>query len=414
MLKKIANTRLVSLLILFTFLLLLTNNLVHPVTPALIAYRQFPVEYFGYFFAVMSLFGFISSPYLGAWSDRYGRERFILIGGLLYALSQALFAFAPNPWVVMLARGISGFAGFASITFCSAYAADISSKAQRGKVISFVSGSKFLGGSVGNGIGGFVGAWGEEKFGSRGFMAPFAMQVFCSSAVGIGFYLLFKKMAKYKPQAQVTEDASTTKSLPHVKQAPSELSKWQLLRSSPGLLIFLSATAMLSIGLNATQISLPFYLSQEFDLRPDRIGVFMLASGLASFISNFILNPFLANYLKDEIKVITYTPLLAVFLGAWLITGQVTILLVLFFVLSLFSSMILPTVEAFVSKRGSGQYGTILGLNQSFWALGMIIGALLSGKLFSLNASLPFLMAIISYALAIALYLYALFIHPRR
>ena len=114
---------------------------------------------FGYDAAVISgVIGYISSEFsLNAWqvgfvvaapsmlaipgifagpiSDRIGRKPILLIISALYVASALCSAFAPNYLVLVLARGLGGFA-FASLALAPIYITEIAPSEKRGRLVS--------------------------------------------------------------------------------------------------------------------------------------------------------------------------------------------------------------------------------------------------------------------------------------
>ncbi len=108
--------------------------------------------------AVAPLFWMFTSPLVGKFSDQFGRRPFIRGGVLLSCVAQAVFSMAlylalenkVSPMfsvtIMALSRGLIGIAGAMAVVAAFAFAADLSTPAQRSSVMAF------LGAVVGSGL----------------------------------------------------------------------------------------------------------------------------------------------------------------------------------------------------------------------------------------------------------------------
>ena len=84
------------------FITMLSFNLVHPVTPAILLYKDSPSYLNGFLFAAMSLSLFLFSPYFGKLSDKKGTKLLLIIGPLGYGFFQLFFGLFTNPFSVKI------------------------------------------------------------------------------------------------------------------------------------------------------------------------------------------------------------------------------------------------------------------------------------------------------------------------
>src|SRR6266852_5010677 len=81
------------------------------IIPILYSYsKRFGLSDFqnGLLFALFSLCQFISTPFIGRMSDKYGRKPLLVVSILGTAISFLMMAFAPNVIFVFLARALDG------------------------------------------------------------------------------------------------------------------------------------------------------------------------------------------------------------------------------------------------------------------------------------------------------------------
>ncbi|CAI8272113.1 MAG: Tetracycline resistance protein, class B [Opitutia bacterium UBA7350] len=104
--------------------------------------------------SLYSILQFISAPIWGAYSDRIGRRRILLITIAGLALSYGAWALAANFWLLVLARVLGGIMG-GNLSVATAAVADITSKEKRTAGMAVVGVAFGLGFIVGPAIGGF-------------------------------------------------------------------------------------------------------------------------------------------------------------------------------------------------------------------------------------------------------------------
>jgi DHA1 family tetracycline resistance protein-like MFS transporter len=111
---------------------------------------------FGLFATVWGLMQFLSSPLMGALSDRYGRRPVILISCLGLGLDYIFMAVAPSLTLLFIGRVISGITA-ATISTAFAYIADVTPEDGRAKAFGVVGLAFGLGFVLGPAIGGLLG-----------------------------------------------------------------------------------------------------------------------------------------------------------------------------------------------------------------------------------------------------------------
>lgn len=123
--------------------------------------------------SLYSLLQFISSPFWGRLSDRYGRRRILLFTATGTALSYFLWMFSGAFILLLIARALGGLMA-GNIAVATAAVADLSSKEQRSRSMALVGLAFGLGFVVGPAIGGF-----------STLIAP---ELFAESSAAIGFH----------------------------------------------------------------------------------------------------------------------------------------------------------------------------------------------------------------------------------
>lgn len=93
---------------------------------------------------------------LGRLADRNGRKRLFLAGIILFGIASALSAFAFNPWILIVARGLNGIGGAMIYATALAILTSAFPKNERGKVLGINVASVYLGLSLGPTLGGLL------------------------------------------------------------------------------------------------------------------------------------------------------------------------------------------------------------------------------------------------------------------
>ncbi|HEY4956340.1 MAG TPA: MFS transporter [Caldimonas sp.] len=136
-------------------------GLIVPVLPALVgsftASQTEQTWWYGAITFAFSLANFISSPILGALSDRFGRRPVLLVGFCALSLSFFVTALATELWMLIVVRLFSG-AMQSNASVANAYVADITEAKDRAKRFGLLGAMFGLGFILGPVMGGLLGA----------------------------------------------------------------------------------------------------------------------------------------------------------------------------------------------------------------------------------------------------------------
>ena len=140
---------------------MMSIGLIVPVLPALVgSFTTSQTEQAWWYGAVtlaFSLANFLSSPLLGALSDKYGRRPVLLVGFCALSLSFFVTALATELWMLIVVRLFSG-AMQSNASVANAYVADITAPADRAKRFGLLGAMFGLGFILGPVMGGLLGA----------------------------------------------------------------------------------------------------------------------------------------------------------------------------------------------------------------------------------------------------------------
>jgi MFS family permease len=157
--------------------------------------------------SLYSILQFLCAPLWGAWSDRVGRRKVLLVTISGLALSYVLWFFAASFWVLILARIIGGAMG-GNLSVATAAVADGTTREKRSSGLAIVGIAFGLGFITGPGIGGLAAkidltAWQPalEAYGINPFSVP-ALVSLLLALVNLGWvWSRFEETLPAKPEA---------------------------------------------------------------------------------------------------------------------------------------------------------------------------------------------------------------------
>lgn len=157
-----SNKQNISLILLLcnVFIAFLGIGLVVPVLPAYMNELNLSGVYMGYLIAAFSTAQLFSSPVTGIFTDRFGRKIMIVIGLVLFAVSEFLFAIGSAFFLLLISRIIGGISAACIMPAVTAFITDITTLEDRPKALGYLSASINAGFIIGPGIGGFAAEFG--------------------------------------------------------------------------------------------------------------------------------------------------------------------------------------------------------------------------------------------------------------
>ena len=155
--QKISSQTLIVVLA-TAFLSSIGITIVYPVLPFIVGkYITNPddlASIVGWLSSTYAIGQFVAAPALGVLSDRFGRRPILLICLAGSALGYLLFGIGGALWVLFLGRIVDGLTG-GDFSILTAYVADVSEPAERGKLFGMFGAAAGVGFIVGPVIGGY-------------------------------------------------------------------------------------------------------------------------------------------------------------------------------------------------------------------------------------------------------------------
>jgi MFS family permease len=366
------------ILFLVTFVSVLGFGLIIPLLPFYIERFGGGPELITLIVAVHSLMQFLAGPIIGRLSDRYGRRAVLAWTTFGTILAHVLLGFADNLWLVILSRCLAGaMAANLGVTF--AYAADITTAAQRPKAMGILSAGFSLGFMVGPGIGGLLAGAEVES-------ANFALPAF--SAAGLAFVawvcILLFLTESMRPEDRLTHTDAPQVSL--ARQLRITLSvRTLLLIGAVSFLLYMAWSMFLAI--------FALWVNRVLDQGPTEIGFLYMFSGLIGVVAQFTLIGPLAKRVGERNIVLVTVIWMGIGLVFMALATNVVMTVIALALMSASHSIFTPIVTSIASKEATPRdRGVVLGVFQAIGGLGRVAGPLFSGVAFAqIGYSSPYL-----------------------
>lgn len=353
------------------------HNLGHPVTPQFVKDLGIGHEYFGYFFAAMSFGLLVGSPIWGYLGDRGNSKIYVFAGLLIYSLGQYLFGFSTNKNLMIIYRFMSGFGVSASITLIMSHLIKHSPMERRKIYLGWYQALFVLGASLGYYIGGKMAgtAFFVDLLHTNEFKNIFLVQAVLNIVHAIYIVLLMSIDSK---KIYVENNNGTKPSFIKGIKAVSKL--------NTNLLIFLISLTFISLGAITVSKFIEVYMS-DIGLIPEDIGRFVGLTGIVSLLATMIIVPVVARVNKDFPIMLMIQILSAVII--FIVFRQESIMIALysgFLFYIVLKAVFSPLEQHYIASHSSSEnLGTIMGVRQSFYSIGLVLGPLLGGWLYDVK-----------------------------
>ena len=351
------------------FLSFLGISLVIPVMPTLMNELGLTGSTVGNLVAVFALVQMIVSPIAGKWVDQYGRKPIIIIGLIIFAISELLFGLGKSVMVLFISRMLGGLGSAFIMPAVTAYIADITTLKERTKALGYMSAVINTGFIIGPGIGGFL-----AEIHTR---LPF----FAAAALGGIAAILSLLLLKEPERTGAREEKPTEK----VGLNGSFRKVFQPLYFVALLIILISSFALTSF-----ESLFSLFVDHKFGFSPMDIAIAVMGGGLVGAIAQLLLFDIMARKI-GEISIVRYCLILSALL-TFLMTVVDTYFTVLVTSCIVFVGfdLIRPAVTSYLSKIAGDEQGFAGGLNSMFTSMGTIFGPIIGGVLFDVNLNFPF------------------------
>ncbi|KGR80513.1 MFS transporter [Ureibacillus manganicus] len=350
-------------------------GIIIPVLPSYLEIFGVGGQVLGFLIASFALAQFLFSPVAGDLSDRYGRKNFIIIGLIIYGISQIIFGLASEVWVLFVARFLTGLGAAFIMPPTMAFVADITTPEERGKGMGQLGAAISLGFMIGPGIGGFLA--------EVNLHFPFYASGIVALITALLSLIILPNVQTKSQEQQLQVD---------VQRPPRENLLQQLVRSvKTPYFILLIVVFTFSFGIANFQSTLSMFLKLKFNYAPADIAIVITVGGFVGVILQmFIIDILFKKYGEMKIILINLVAAAITMFLMIFVNGYFVILTVatLFQVATIF---IRPAVNTLISKMADRDQGFAAGMNNAYMSLGNMIGPALAGILLEWSLPSPFI-----------------------
>ena len=365
------------ILLINLFIAFLGIGLVIPVLPTIMNELHLSGSVVGNLVAAFALAQLLVSPIAGRWADTFGRKKMIVIGLIIFSISELLFGVGQTVEVLFISRLLGGISAAFIMPAVTAFIADITTMETRSKALGYMSASISTGFIIGPGIGGFL-----AEIGSRVPFFSAAVLAFVSAILSI---ITLKEPKRRAPG--------------HIKESRTGLKRmFNPLYFVAFIIIFIS-----SFGLAAFDSIFSLFVDHKFGFTPKDIAIIITGGAIVGAVSQVVLFDRLTK-MFGEIRLIRYCFIFSsifVFLMT-MVSSYFTILFVTVFVFVGFDLM-RPAFTSYLSKVAGDEQGFVSGMNSMFTSFGNVFGPVIGGILFDIDLDFPFYFAALFMAVGIVL-----------
>ncbi len=360
------------------FIAFLGIGLVIPVTPTIMNELNISGSVVGYMVAAFAVTQLMLSPIAGRWVDRFGRKRMIIIGLIIFSISEFLFGIGKTVEFLFISRMLGGVSAAFMMPAITAFIADITTVDTRPKALGYMSAAISTGFIVGPGVGGFL-----AEIGSR---LPF----FFAAGLGL-FAAILSSIALREPERNPENEEVKGRKI-GVKRI-----------FAPMYFISFMIILIAQFGLAAFESLFALFVDHKYGFTSKDIAIIISGGGIVGAIAQVALFDHFTKW-WGEIRLIRYSLILSTIL-VFLITivnSYFTILLVTITVFLGFDLM-RPAVTTYLSKIAGNEQGFVGGMNSMFTSIGNVMGPIIGGILFDIDLNYPFYFATVLLAGGIGL-----------
>ncbi len=355
------------------FLMFLGISIVIPVLPTILHDLDLNGSDLGMLVAVFAMFQMIASPFGGRFADKFGKKIIIIIGLLLFSISEFIFAMGNSFSILLVSRVLGGISAAFVMPGVNGMIGDLSTSENRAKNFSYMSAVINTGFIVGPGVGGFL-----AEISHR-------MPFYFAGALGIIALLFSVFLLK-----EASDDDTNETTRPKVKEPfPYKL-----------FVVPVIIMLILSYGLASTETMFSLYTAEKVGFEPKDISIAITGGAIVGVIFQLFLFEKLVGKI-GEIKLTLFSLIYSVLiLGAFVYASHYITVMLVSFVIFIGFDLIRPSMTNYFSKLAGNNQGTAGGLNSAATSVGNLIGPLVAGAAFDIKIDFPLFIAMAFFIIA--------------
>jgi MFS family permease len=316
----------------------------------------------------------LSAPLWGRFSDKYGRRPALLVGLGAAGIAYIVFAFANSIWLLLLSRIVQG-AGGGTVGVIQAYVADSTEPENRAKALGWLSAATNLGVALGPPLGSVALLLGH-----------FGPGVVAAGLCAINMLFAWR----FLDESRDMEDAK--KSIRKAGASRTAIARVFTHAKDPGSrLIWIYAISMGAFS--AITAILPLFLADQFGIGEHKVWIFFTYIGAISVITRAgFLGRAVDKFGEARLSRIGLV-MLATGLASYPFVHSYVLLAISVALVPLGTAFTFPCVTALLSRViSSSERGLYMGVQQTYGGLSRVLVPLWAGFSYDhLGHSIPFL-----------------------
>lgn len=367
-------------ILLIVFVQMVGASMVNPILP-LYAQSEFNLEPQVITLLLTSFFAaqFLAGPFIGRWSDQWGRMPVLIISQIGTVISFVLIGVAQTAELLFFARVLDGITG-GNIIVAQAYVTDIMPEEKRTQALGYIFASFGLGFIVGPGAGGALAA----LFGPQ---VPFLIAAVAAFiTVLLTYYTLDETVT---PEMRARSRDKKRASLNPIEMA-----------TNVPLVAVMIVTFVAQFGFGLLIATLALYCEDVifagYDPSSVSLGVGLLLAvvGFGQFMTQMVLLPRALKRYSDPAIVIIGAVLRGTSMLLFAIATEPFLGSATAGLFAIGSGLMMPPLQSLATKTVAPELrGAILGVYQSAINLSVIFSTAIAGVLFATNPTFPYWLA---------------------
>ncbi|HQN74850.1 MAG TPA: MFS transporter, partial [Bacillota bacterium] len=350
-----------------------------------------PDYMFGFFYSTMSFGLMVGAPIWGILADK-GKKRFVMVLGLLlYSIGQIGFGYVGDMYWMVFFRFVSGFGVSASMTLFISHMIEVSESSRRAKHLAWMAAALALGASIGYALGGFINTnvFLNSVLDTSDPKVIFLIQASLNLIHALMVYIFINE----------NDVLIKTQKKPTMMESFKNIKKINF-----SLLLFLISLTFISISITNLSKYMDVYLN-DLGYDSQDIGNFVFVTGVVAITTSILIVPLIVKLHKNLLimiltQIISVLAVIYVFRSNNFIIAAYTIYMV--YVIS--KSIYQPLEQNFIADNANeGFYSSIMGIRQSFYSIGMIVGPLIGGFLYGIKPLFVFDFSVLMIGVGIIL-----------
>ncbi len=357
------------IIILTVFLNVLGIGIVIPILPFYV--QSFGISAFGVsiLFAIFSFFSFVSSPYLGALSDKIGRRPVLIISIISTAIGWIVFASAKGVFLLFLGRIIDGMAA-GNIPIAQSYLSDISkNNKERTANLGLISATFGVGLIIGPALGATLSVVSP--------VFPFWVVAFLSIINVVAAIIYLPETNK---NINKEKKIKINPFLPLMGAIKNPLFKARYF-----------SWFLFGIAVSGMQALFALYLSEQFGFNSVAVGYVFTIMGIATIINQaYALKKFWLKFFSESVLEVWLFLFFAI--GFLLMSiSHIAIFFMGISIVAITQSVLRVVVTSRVAElAGDKNRGEALGTLSSVMSASTMLGPILLGAIFEFDNKIPF------------------------